>query len=83
TCPLVSKVHREAERYYKEGRQIILIGHAGHPEVIGTMGQLPGGAVVLVEEVGDVAGLNVEDPDNLAYCTQTTLSVDDTAPKGE
>lgn len=79
TCPLVSKVHREAERHFKNGRQIILIGHTGHPEVIGTMGQLPPGAVVLIEAVGDVAGLNVVDADNLAYCTQTTLSVDDTA----
>jgi len=79
TCPLVSKVHKEAERHFKEGRQIILIGHAGHPEVEGTMGQLPDGAVLLVETIGDVATLNVENPDNLAYCTQTTLSVDDTA----
>ncbi len=79
TCPLVSKVHREAERHHKNGRQIILIGHEGHPEVIGTMGQLPDGAVVLVETVDDVAALSVDDPDNLAYCTQTTLSVDDTA----
>lgn len=79
TCPLVSKVHREAERHYEEGRQIILIGHTGHPEVIGTMGQLPEGAVVLVEDEDDVAALQVKDPDNLAYCTQTTLSLDDTA----
>ena len=79
TCPLVSKVHREAERYHKQGHQIILIGHAGHPEVIGTMGQLPAGAVLLVETIEDVATLKVEDPDHLAYCTQTTLSVDDTA----
>jgi len=79
TCPLVSKVHKEAERHHKEGRQIILIGHAGHPEVEGTMGQLPEGAVLLVETIDDVAGLNVENADNLAYCTQTTLSVDDTA----
>ena len=79
TCPLVSKVHREAERYYKEGQQIILIGHAGHPEVIGTMGQLPKGAVVLVETVEDVARIEVADEGKLAYCTQTTLSVDDTA----
>ena len=62
TCPLVSKVHREAERHFKAGDQIILIGHAGHPEVIGTMGQLPKGAVVLVETVGDVAALEIEDP---------------------
>ncbi|MCB9989429.1 MAG: 4-hydroxy-3-methylbut-2-enyl diphosphate reductase [Rhodospirillales bacterium] len=79
TCPLVSKVHREAERHYKEGRQIILIGHEGHPEVIGTMGQLPAGAVLLVETAEDVETVIVNDPDNLAYCTQTTLSVDDTA----
>lgn len=79
TCPLVSKVHREAERHHKNGRQIILIGHEGHPEVIGTMGQLPAGAVELVEDVGDVAALRVDNPDNLAWCTQTTLSVDDTA----
>ncbi|ANC91425.1 4-hydroxy-3-methylbut-2-enyl diphosphate reductase [Azospirillum humicireducens] len=78
TCPLVSKVHREAERHFEEGRQIVLIGHAGHPEVIGTMGQLPEGAVVLVETVADVATLEVSDPDNLAYATQTTLSVDET-----
>ncbi len=106
TCPLVSKVHREAERYHKHGHQIILIGHAGHPEVIGTMGQLPEGAVILVETVADVEKLSLQaqrsnrhtgqdcrvesvgsprndeivyDADKLAYCTQTTLSVDDTA----
>ena len=79
TCPLVSKVHREAERHHADGRQVILIGHAGHPEVIGTMGQLPPGAVVLVESVADVEALQVADPDRLAYATQTTLSVDDTA----
>ena len=79
TCPLVSKVHREAERHHKEGNQVVLIGHAGHPEVIGTMGQLEDGAVVLVETVADVATLMVQDEDKLAYCTQTTLSVDDTA----
>lgn len=78
TCPLVSKVHREAERHFDEGKQIVLIGHAGHPEVIGTMGQLPDGAVVLVETVADVATLEVRDPENLAYATQTTLSVDET-----
>ena len=78
TCPLVSKVHREAERHFAEGRQIILIGHAGHPEVIGTMGQLPPGAVVLVETVEDAATVEVQDPENLAFATQTTLSVDDT-----
>lgn len=79
TCPLVSKVHREAERHYKTGDLIILIGHAGHPEVIGTMGQLPDGAVILVETVEDVARLSVDNTKNLAYCTQTTLSVDDTS----
>lgn len=79
TCPLVSKVHREAERHHGQGRQVILIGHAGHPEVEGTMGQLPEGAVVLVETVEEVAGLEVQGTENLAYCTQTTLSVDDTA----
>lgn len=79
TCPLVSKVHKEAEKHFAAGRQIILIGHAGHPEVIGTMGQLPDGSVLLVERVEDVAGLQVANPDNLAFCTQTTLSVDDTA----
>ncbi|MEM7679603.1 MAG: 4-hydroxy-3-methylbut-2-enyl diphosphate reductase [Pseudomonadota bacterium] len=79
TCPLVSKVHSQVERYHKQGRQVILIGHAGHPEVIGTMGQLPAGAVLLVEEIDEVPTLEVEDPENLAFCTQTTLSVDDTA----
>lgn len=79
TCPLVSKVHKEAERHFAEGRQIILIGHAGHPEVVGTMGQLPDGAVILVETVADVARVHVQDDKNVAYCTQTTLSVDDTA----
>ncbi len=79
TCPLVSKVHKEAEKHFELGRQIILIGHAGHPEVIGTMGQLPKDAVLLVETVSDVDELNVQDSQNLAFCTQTTLSVDDTA----
>ncbi|MCI5059634.1 MAG: 4-hydroxy-3-methylbut-2-enyl diphosphate reductase [Alphaproteobacteria bacterium] len=79
TCPLVSKVHKEAEKHSAAGRQVILIGHAGHPEVEGTMGQLPDGAVLLVETPEDVTGLEVKDPQNLAYCTQTTLSVDDTA----
>ncbi|MBB3018922.1 4-hydroxy-3-methylbut-2-enyl diphosphate reductase [Microvirga lupini] len=78
TCPLVTKVHREAQVHYKRGRHIILIGHAGHPEVIGTMGQLPEGAVTLVETVDDISRLEPEDPDNLAFVTQTTLSVDDT-----
>jgi len=79
TCPLVSKVHREAERHYKNGDQIILIGHAGHPEVIGTIGQLPEGAVILVETESDVDTITVQDQTRLAFCTQTTLSVDDTA----
>jgi 4-hydroxy-3-methylbut-2-enyl diphosphate reductase len=79
TCPLVSKVHIEAERHFEQGRQVILIGHAGHPEVVGTMGQLPEGSVVLVENVADVDRIEVLDPDNLAYVTQTTLSLDDTA----
>jgi 4-hydroxy-3-methylbut-2-enyl diphosphate reductase len=79
TCPLVSKVHREAERHFEDGRQIILIGHAGHPEVIGTIGQLPPGAVVLVEDLAAVEALAPADVANLAYITQTTLSVDDTA----
>lgn len=79
TCPLVSKVHREAERHHKSGYRVILIGHGGHPEVIGTMGQLPEGAVILVENVSDVSYLDISDQINLAYCTQTTLSVDDTA----
>lgn len=79
TCPLVSKVHKEAEKHHELGRQVILIGHAGHPEVIGTMGQLPAGVVVLVETVGDVAALDIDPSANLAFCTQTTLSVDDTA----
>ena len=79
TCPLVSKVHRQAERNFDAGRHIIFIGHAGHPEVIGTFGQLPEGAMTLVETVEDVAKLNPADPENLAFLTQTTLSVDDTA----
>ena len=79
TCPLVSKVHSQVERYFKQGLQVVLIGHAGHPEVIGTMGQLPFGAVLLVETLEDVETLEVSDPQKLAFCTQTTLSVDDTA----
>ncbi len=79
TCPLVSKVHIEAERHHRAGLQIVMIGHAGHPEVIGTMGQLPEGEVLLVETVEDVARLAPRDADRLAYITQTTLSVDDTA----
>jgi 4-hydroxy-3-methylbut-2-en-1-yl diphosphate reductase len=78
TCPLVSKVHREAERHERTGRQILLIGHAGHPEVIGTMGQVPAGAILLVEDAEDAETIEVDDPENLAYITQTTLSVDDT-----
>jgi 4-hydroxy-3-methylbut-2-enyl diphosphate reductase len=78
TCPLVSKVHIEAERHHAAGHQIIMIGHAGHPETIGTMGQLPEGEVLLVETPEDVAAVAVRDPDMLAYVTQTTLSVDDT-----
>ena len=78
TCPLVSKVHREAERHFDSGRTVVLIGHAGHPEVVGTMGQLPEGAVLLVEDVSQVTSLAVPDPLNLAFATQTTLSVDDT-----
>lgn len=77
TCPLVSKVHREAEIHHKRGREILLIGHAGHPEVEGTMGQLPPGAITLVETVEDVARLTPRDPSQLAYVTQTTLSIDD------
>ena len=78
TCPLVSKVHIEAERHYDAGLQMIMIGHAGHPETIGTMGQLPEGAILLVETESDVANLRVTDAQSLAYITQTTLSVDDT-----
>jgi 4-hydroxy-3-methylbut-2-en-1-yl diphosphate reductase len=78
TCPLVSKVHREAERHADSGRTVILIGHAGHPEVIGTMGQLPDGKVLLVEDVAQAEKAVVTDPRHLAYATQTTLSVDDT-----
>ncbi len=78
TCPLVSKVHREAERHFREGRQVILIGHAGHPEVEGTMGQLPDGAIRLIQSVEDAASVAVDSPEHLAYITQTTLSIDDT-----
>jgi 4-hydroxy-3-methylbut-2-enyl diphosphate reductase len=78
TCPLVSKVHRQAERLIAEGRHILFIGHAGHPEVIGTFGQVPDGAITLVETVDDVARIQVADKANLAFLTQTTLSVDDT-----
>ena len=78
TCPLVSKVHRQAERAHDAGRHIVFVGHAGHPEVIGTLGQLPDGAMTLVESVDDVAKLVPPDPAMLAFLTQTTLSVDDT-----
>jgi 4-hydroxy-3-methylbut-2-enyl diphosphate reductase len=79
TCPLVSKVNVEAGRHHDAGREIVLIGHAGHPEVVGTMGQLPEGAVVLVETVADALAYQPRDPANVAFVTQTTLSVDDTA----
>ncbi|MBR9973023.1 4-hydroxy-3-methylbut-2-enyl diphosphate reductase [Magnetospirillum sulfuroxidans] len=78
TCPLVTKVHREAELHHEMGRQIIMIGHKGHPEVIGTMGQVPAGAVLLVENVDDAETVSPAAADKLAYITQTTLSVDDT-----
>lgn len=78
TCPLVSKVHIEAQRHAEQGLQMIMIGHKGHPETIGTMGQLPDGEVLLVETPEDVANVEVRDPEQLAYVTQTTLSVDDT-----
>jgi 4-hydroxy-3-methylbut-2-enyl diphosphate reductase len=79
TCPLVSKVHVEAERHHSNGLQMVMIGHEGHPEVLGTMGQLPEGEVILVETVEDVARITPRDPARLAFITQTTLSVDDTA----
>ena len=79
TCPLVSKVHVEAERHHAAGAEIVLIGHAGHPEVLGTMGQLPQGAVTLIETVGDALAFQPRDPSRVAFVTQTTLSVDDTA----
>ncbi len=79
TCPLVTKVHNEAQRHYEAGLQMVMIGHAGHPETIGTMGQLPEGEVLLVETAEDVAHLAPRDAGKLAYITQTTLSVDDTA----
>jgi 4-hydroxy-3-methylbut-2-enyl diphosphate reductase len=78
TCPLVSKVHVEASRHFEEGHEIVLIGHAGHPEVIGTMGQLPEGAVTLIETVDDANVFAPKNPETLAFVTQTTLSVDDT-----
>lgn len=79
TCPLVSKVHNEAERHHGHGLQTILIGHANHPEVVGTMGQVPEGSMILVETVEDAETFTPDNPDALAYVTQTTLSVDDTA----
>ncbi len=79
TCPLVSKVHVEAGRHFDAGREIVLIGHAGHPEVVGTMGQLPEGAVALIETVADAQVFQPRDASNVAFVTQTTLSVDDTA----
>jgi 4-hydroxy-3-methylbut-2-en-1-yl diphosphate reductase len=78
TCPLVTKVHREAELHFRQGRKVLLVGHAGHPEVVGTLGQLPPGSILLVQTVEDIAALRLEDDSNLAYVTQTTLSVDDT-----
>ena len=79
TCPLVSKVHRQAQRLIEEGKHILFIGHAGHPEVIGTFGQVPAGAMTLIETLDNVAGAQVPDGSDLAFLTQTTLSVDDTA----
>ena len=79
TCPLVSKVHVEAQKHFDAGREIVLIGHAGHPEVIGTMGQLPEGSVTLIEDLKDAAAWEPKDAANVAFLTQTTLSVDDTA----
>ncbi|MDF1680995.1 4-hydroxy-3-methylbut-2-enyl diphosphate reductase [Ponticaulis sp.] len=79
TCPLVSKVHVEAQKHADAGRDILLIGHAGHPEVVGTMGQLPDGTIRLIETPEDAETISVDNPDNLAFVTQTTLSVDDTA----
>jgi len=79
TCPLVSKVHVEAERHHQNGLQIVMIGHSGHPETVGTMGQLPAGEVILIETEDDVSRIYPRDPERLAYITQTTLSIDDTA----
>jgi 4-hydroxy-3-methylbut-2-enyl diphosphate reductase len=79
TCPLVSKVHREAARHHAAGRHVLLIGHAGHPEVIGTLGQLPAGAITLIESAEDATRVSVPDPTRLAYTTQTTLSVEEAA----
>ncbi len=78
TCPLVTKVHREAELHFRQGRKVLLVGHAGHPEVVGTLGQLPPGSILLVQTIEDIAALQLDDDSNLAYVTQTTLSVDDT-----
>jgi len=78
TCPLVTKVHREAQSHFKRGRQVVLVGHAGHPEVVGTLGQLPQGSILLVQTPEDIANLKVADESSLAYVTQTTLSIDDT-----
>jgi 4-hydroxy-3-methylbut-2-enyl diphosphate reductase len=79
TCPLVSKVHVEAQKHFDAGREIVLIGHAGHPEVVGTMGQLPEGTVTLIEDIDDARAWVPQNPANVAFLTQTTLSVDDTA----
>ncbi len=79
TCPLVSKVHKEAILHFRRGHEIVLVGHAGHPEVQGTMGQLPAGSISLVETLGEAWAFQPRDPDNLAWITQTTLSIDDTA----
>ncbi|WP_300545756.1 4-hydroxy-3-methylbut-2-enyl diphosphate reductase [Maricaulis sp.] len=79
TCPLVSKVHVEAQRHFANGDEIVLVGHAGHPEVVGTMGQLPDGAITLIETVDDAMRFAPRDPSRLAFVTQTTLSVDDTS----
>src|ERR1700744_4283713 len=79
TCPLVTKVHREAEIHFKRGREILLIGHAGHPEVVGTLGQLPDDAIALIQTDAEAEAYQPKDPANLAYVTQTTLSLDDTA----
>ena len=79
TCPLVSKVHRGAERHHEDGREVVLIGHAGHPEVIGTLGQLPEGAITLIGTAAEAEGFTPHDPERLAYATQTTLAVDYTA----
>lgn len=78
TCPLVTKVHREAELHHRQGRQVLLVGHAGHPEVVGTLGQLPEDSILLVQTLDDIAKLRPLDENNLAYVTQTTLSIDDT-----